>query len=38
MIQTQSALIEALYRVSEHGKAEIIDGEVVQMSPTGIKP
>jgi len=38
MTQTQSALVEALYRVPEHGKAEIIDGEVVRMSPTGIKP
>ena len=37
MTQTQSALIEVLYRVPEHGKVEIVDGEVVRMSPTGIK-
>ncbi len=32
------ATIEDLYRVPEHGKAEIINGEVVLMSPTGKKP
>ena len=30
--------IEELYRVPENGKAEIIQGRVVQMSPTGAKP
>ncbi len=30
--------IEELYRVPENGKAEIIHGEVVRMSPTGAKP
>jgi len=32
------ATIEDLYRVPENGKAEIINGEVVLMSPTGQKP
>jgi len=30
--------IEELYRVPENGKAEIIQGRVVHMSPTGAKP
>ena len=30
--------IEELYRVPENGKAEIIHGRVVRMSPTGAKP
>ncbi|MEJ7843273.1 MAG: Uma2 family endonuclease [Rubrobacter sp.] len=29
------ATIEELYRVPENGKAELIDGEIVRMSPTG---
>src|SRR2546421_12201455 len=29
------ATIEDLYRVPEHGKAEIVNGELVLMSPTG---
>jgi Uma2 family endonuclease len=32
------ATIEDLYRVPENGKAEIVNGEVVSMSPTGKKP
>ena len=32
------ATIEDLYHVSEDGKAEIIDGELVLMSPTGFLP
>lgn len=32
------ATIEDLYRVPENGKAEIVNGEVVLMSPTGQKP
>ena len=32
------ATIEDLYRVPENGKAEIIDGEIVLMSPTGKLP
>jgi Uma2 family endonuclease len=32
------ATIEDLYRVPEHGKAEIINGELVLMSPTGGVP
>jgi len=34
-IQTKEATIEDLYNVPEHSKAEIINGEVVLMSPTG---
>jgi Uma2 family endonuclease len=30
--------IEDLYRVPEHGKAELVDGEIVLMSPTGGLP
>lgn len=32
------ATIEDLYRVPEHGKAEIVNGKLVRMSPTGGKP
>jgi Uma2 family endonuclease len=32
------AAIEDLYRVLEHGKAEIVGGEIVLMSPTGARP
>lgn len=32
------ATIKDLYRVPENGKAEIVNGEVVLMSPTGQKP
>ena len=32
------ASIEDLYRVSENGKAEIVNGEIVRMSPTGDAP
>ena len=32
------ATIEDLYHVPENGKAEIVNGEVVLMSPTGKKP
>jgi Uma2 family endonuclease len=32
------ATIEDLYRVPEHGKAEIVNGKLVLMSPTGAKP
>src|SRR5262245_47543493 len=35
---TTEELIEALYNVPENGKAEIVNGEVVRMSPTGVKP
>lgn len=34
----RSALVEALYRVPENGKAEIIQGRIVRMSPTGARP
>jgi Uma2 family endonuclease len=32
------ATIEDLYHIPEHGKAEIVNGEVLLMSPTGKKP
>ncbi|MFO1429228.1 MAG: Uma2 family endonuclease [Candidatus Competibacteraceae bacterium] len=32
------ATIDDLYRVPEHGKAEIVDGELRLMSPTGFLP
>ncbi len=32
------ANLEALYRVPENGKAEIVDGEVVTICPTGSRP
>ena len=33
--KTKEATIEDLYNVPEHGKAEIVNGELVLMSPTG---
>ena len=33
-----NATIEDLYRVPDNGKAEIVNGEVVLMSPTGAAP
>jgi len=38
MSTKRKATIEDLYHVPDHGKAEIVDGEVVLMSPTGGKP
>jgi hypothetical protein len=38
MKTTARATIDDLYRVPEHGKAEIVDGELVLMSPTGGLP
>lgn len=38
MTQTTSATIDDLARVAEHGKAELIDGAIVLMSPTGFLP
>jgi Uma2 family endonuclease len=38
MTTTARATIEDLYRVPENGKAEIVDGELVLMSPTGGRP
>ena len=35
--KTREATIEDLYRVPENGKAEIVNGELVLMSPTGAK-
>jgi Uma2 family endonuclease len=33
-----SATVDDLYRVPDHGKAELVDGELVLMSPTGFLP
>jgi Uma2 family endonuclease len=38
MVTKTEATIEDLYRVPENGKAEIVDGELVLMSPTGFMP
>jgi Uma2 family endonuclease len=38
MSSKTEATIEDLYRVPDNGKAEIVNGEVVLMSPTGKKP
>jgi Uma2 family endonuclease len=38
MASRAAVLIERLYHVPEDGKAEIIGGKVVRMSPTGHKP
>lgn len=38
MSTTTEATIEDLYRVPENGKAEIVNGELVLMSPTGFMP
>jgi Uma2 family endonuclease len=32
------ATVEDLYRIPDHGKAEIVNGEIVLMSPTGDMP
>src|SRR5262249_24873867 len=37
-LSEREALIEALYRVPEDGKAEIVNGELVLMAPTGHLP
>lgn len=38
MSTKRRATIEDLHRVPEHGKAEIVDGELVRMSSTGEQP
>jgi Uma2 family endonuclease len=38
MTQTTNATLDDLARVAEHGKAELADGAIVQMSPTGFLP
>lgn len=35
---TTDSLIEALYHIPENGKAEIVNGEIIRMSPTGFGP
>lgn len=36
--KTREATLEDLYHVPENGKAELVNGELVLMSPTGAKP
>ncbi len=38
MVRSKEELIEELYRLPDNIKAEIIDGAIVPMSPTGGKP
>src|SRR5207247_7194351 len=38
MKTTTPATVDDLYRVPEHGKAELVNGELVLMSPTGALP
>ena len=38
MAQTRTATIDDLARVAEHGKAELVNGVIVPMSPTGFLP
>ena len=38
MTQTTNATIDDLARVAEHGKAELVDGAIIYMSPTGFLP
>jgi Uma2 family endonuclease len=38
MLTNPKATIEDLYHVSEHGKAELVDGKLIRMAPTGFLP
>src|SRR5580700_792381 len=38
MLTKHRATVEDLYNVPENGKAELVDGELIRMSPTGFKP
>jgi Uma2 family endonuclease len=38
MTRTGNATIDDLARIADHGKAELIDGVIVPMSPTGFLP
>ncbi len=38
MVTKLRATIEDLYHIPEDGKAELIEGEIVHMSPTGARP
>lgn len=38
MAMEAQATIENLYRVPENGKAELVNGELVLISPTGFWP
>jgi Uma2 family endonuclease len=38
MLTNPKATIEDLYHVSEHGKAELVHGELIRMAPTGFLP
>ena len=38
MTTKHAATLDGLYAIPEHGKAELVDGEIVLMSPTGFLP
>src|SRR5579871_4935908 len=38
MIAKPRATVEDLYRVPDNGKAELVNGDLVLVSPTGVKP
>src|SRR5690349_23933881 len=38
MITKTPAIIDDLYQIPDNGKAEIVNGEIVTMSPTGFLP
>jgi len=38
MITKTPATVEDLYHIPENGKAELVNGEIVRMSPTGVAP
>jgi Uma2 family endonuclease len=38
MTQTKTATLDDLARVAEHAKAELVDGAMITMSPTGFLP
>ena len=38
MTSKSKATIEDLYKVPDNGKAEIVNGELIVMAPTGIEP
>jgi Uma2 family endonuclease len=38
MITKPRATVQDLYNVPEHGKAELVNGELIRMCPTGFKP
>jgi len=38
MVRKVKATLDDLYRVPEHGKAELVDGELMRMAPAGFLP